>query len=160
MVESSDLGLKIDDLDYRIFKSDFNQILSRRILQYQADSYANPIPTFRFWSGRKINIIRAKSKTGFLFGDIARVICFLVRVIQQLGFWAQKMQANVDYCYVRRRAECTSLGPGLKHPNLRSLTLVWPRRDVPRHFTWYFFQQMTRAQHDELLFLCVLSYDT
>ena len=46
---------------------------------------------------------------------------FFARVIQQLGFWTQKNQANVDYCgYVRRRAECTSLGPGLKHPSLRS----------------------------------------
>ena len=46
---------------------------------------------------------------------------FSSRVIQQLGFWAQKIQANVGYCcYVRRRAERTSLGPGLEHPSLRS----------------------------------------
>ena len=44
---------------------------------------------------------------------------FFARVIQQLGFWTQKIQANVDYCYVRRRAERTALGPGLKHPSLR-----------------------------------------
>ena len=50
----------------------------------------------------------------------ARVIRFFARVIQQLGFWTQKIQPNVDYCYARRRAECTSLGPGLKHPSLRS----------------------------------------
>ena len=53
-------------------------------------------------------------------GDDARVILFFARVIQQLGFWTQKIQANVDYCYVRRRAERTSLGPGLEHPSLRS----------------------------------------
>ena len=55
-------------------------------------------------------------------------------MIQQLGFWTQKIQANVKCCYVRRRAECPSLGPGLKHPSLSSLTLVWPRRDVPRRY--------------------------
>ena len=60
-----------------------------------------------------------KIETGFSCGDGARVIPFFARVIQQLGFWTQKIQANVDYCYVRRRAECTSLGPGLEHPNLR-----------------------------------------
>ena len=36
----------------------------------------------------------------------ARVICmFARRVIQQLGCWTQKIQANVDYCYVWRREE-------------------------------------------------------
>ena len=38
-------------------------------------------------------------------GDGARVILFYARVVQQLGFWTQKVQANVVYCYVRRRAE-------------------------------------------------------
>ena len=48
-------------------------------------------------------------ETGFLCeigcGDGARVICLLARVIQQLGFWTQEIQANVDYCYVWRREE-------------------------------------------------------
>ena len=76
-------------------------------------------------------------ETGFLreigCGDVDRVICMFARAIQQLGFWTEKIQANVDYCYVWRRAECTSLGPGLNHPSkpVRLLTLVWPRRDVP-----------------------------
>ena len=51
-------------------------------------------------------------------GDGARAVCLFARVIQQLGFWTQKIQANVDYC-VWRRGECTSLGPGLKHLSLR-----------------------------------------
>ena len=67
----------------------------------------------------KINVTR-EIETGFLCGDGDRVIRFFARVIQQLGFWTQKIQPNVDYCYVRRRAECTSLGPGLEHPSLRS----------------------------------------
>ena len=105
----------------------------------------------------KINIIRAKSKTGFLFGDSARVICFLVRVIQQLGFWAQKMQANVDYCYVRRRAECTSLGPGLKHPNLRShSSLAVKRRAEALHVV--FFVNKASEPSTRAAALCVLSY--
>ena len=82
--------------------------------------YADPIPSFRFWSGRKNEYHSCKIETGFSCGDDARVVRFFARAIQQLGFWTQKIQANADYCYVRRRAECTSLGPGLKYPSLRS----------------------------------------
>ena len=68
----------------------------------------------------KINIIRAKSKHAFC-AEMVRVICFFARVTQQLGFWTRRFQDNVDYCYVRRHAECAWLGPGLKasKPTLR-----------------------------------------
>ena len=80
------------------------------------------------------------------------------RVLQQFGFGTQKIQANDDYCHVWRRAECTSLGPGIKHPSLRWLTLVWPPRDVQKRFTWYFFRPSVRAQHDDLCcYYCVYS---
>ena len=116
--------------------------------------YADPIPTFRFWSGRKNKYdYSCKIETAFLCGDGARVILFVARVIQQLGFWTRKIQANVDYCYVRRRAECTSLGRGLEHPS----TLVWPRRDVPTRFTWCFFQQSIQAQHESCCSVCTLA---
>ena len=46
-------------------------------------------------------------ETGFLCeigcGDSVRLNGLLARVIQQLGFGTQKIQANVDYCYVWRR---------------------------------------------------------
>ena len=64
--------------------------------------------------------LSCKIETGFLCGDHARVIPCFARVIQQLGFTTQKIQASVDYCYARRRAERTSLGPGLEHPSLCS----------------------------------------
>ena len=69
---------------------------------------------------------------------------FFARVIQQLlilraGFWTQKIQANVDYTATsdalpsaRRSALDSSI-------QAYAQTLVWPRRDVPRRFTWYFF---------------------
>ena len=57
------------------------------------------------------NRLKFEIETGFLCGDGARLIRFFARVIQQLGFWTQKIQADVDYCYVLRRAECASLGP-------------------------------------------------
>ena len=38
-----------------------------------------------------------------------------------------------------------------------ALTLVWPRRDVPRRFMWYIFQSSIRAHHDDLQLLCVCS---
>ena len=52
----------------------------------------------------KINVTR-EIETGFLCGDGDRVIRFFARVIQQLGFWTQKIQPNVDCCYVWRREE-------------------------------------------------------
>ena len=52
----------------------------------QADSYANTIPSFRFWSNRNNKYNSCKIETGFLCGDGARVICCLC-VIQQLGFY-------------------------------------------------------------------------
>ena len=61
-------------------------------------------------------------------------------MIQQLGFWTQKIQANVDYyCYVRRRAECTSLGPGLEHPSLcPDSSLAAKRRAEVLHVVLFF----------------------
>ena len=89
----------------------------------------------------KINPIRAKSKQASCAEMVLGSLVFSRVILQQVGFWTQKIQANVDHCYVQHRAECTSLGPGLKHPSLRSLTLVWPRRDVPRRFILYFFNK-------------------
>ena len=86
----------------------------------EADYYADPIPRFRFWSGRKNKFRSFQIETGMLCGDGARVIHFFAYVINQLGFGTRKIQANVDDWYVRRRAECTSLGPGREHPSLRS----------------------------------------
>ena len=109
-------------------------------ISHQADYCADPIPSFRFWSGRKNNDHSCKTEKGFLSGDGARVIRFVARVIQQLGFWIQKIQANVDYCgYVRRRAECTSLGPRLKHPSLSSdSSLAAKSRAEALHVIFFF----------------------
>ena len=54
-------------------------------------------------------------------------------MIEQLGLRTPSTTAVSGAA--KRRAECTSLGPGLKHPSLRGLTLVWAARDVPRHFS-------------------------
>ena len=106
-----------------------------------ADYYADPILSFRFWSGRKNKYHCCKIESGFLCGGGARVIRFFARVIQQLGFWTQKIQAHVDYyCYVRRRAEFTSLGPvELEHPSLRShSSLAAKRRAEALHVVFIF----------------------
>ena len=117
----------------------------------QADYYADPIPSFRFWSGRKNKGHPYEIETGFLCGDGARVIRFFARVIQQLRFWTQKIQANVDYRYVRRRAERTSLGPGLEHPSLRSDSSLAVKRRA-------FFNEASEPSTRAAL-LCVLSHD-
>ena len=128
----------------------------------KADYYADPIPSFRFWSDRKNKYHSCKIETGFLCGDGARVIrFFFARVIQQLGFWTQKIQANVDYCYVRRRAECTALGPGLEYPSLRSgSSLDARRRAEALQVVFFFNKESIRAQHESCCSVCVLSHDT
>ena len=92
----------------------------------------------------------------FLYGDDARVILFFARVIQPLGFWTQTIQANVD-----------SATSGAVQSALRSAldssiqayvqTLVWPRIDMPRRFTWCFFPTKDPSPARELLLLCVYS---
>ena len=111
-----------------------------RMRRSSKTDYADPIPSFRFWSGCKNKYHSCKIETGFLCEDGARGIRFFARVIQPLGFWTQKIQANVEYCcYVRRRAECTSLGPGLKHPNLRSdASLAAKSRAEALHVVFFF----------------------
>ena len=52
-----------------------------------------------------------------------------------------EIQANVDYCYVRRRAECTSLGPGLKHPSLRSHSCLSVKRRAEALHVVFFFNK-------------------
>ena len=77
-------------------------------------------------------------------------------MIQQLGFWTQKLQANFDYCYVRRRAEYTSLGPGLEHLSLRSdSSLAAKRRADALHVVFFSTKHPSAAR--ELLLLCVYS---
>ena len=106
----------------------------------------------------KISFVQNRNRL-LVRGDGARFIRFFARVIQQLGLWTQKIQANVDYCYVRRRAECSPLGPGLEHPSLLSdSSLAAKRRAEALHVVFFFnkaSEPSTRAAA-----LCVLSHDT
>ena len=99
--------------------------------------------------------LSCKIETGFLYGDHARVILCFARVIQQLGFWAQKIQANVDYCYVRRRAERASLGPGLEHPSLRSDSSLAAKRGAEALHVMLFSTKHPSPARE--LLLCVYS---
>ena len=92
--------------------------------------YADPIPSFSFCSGRKNTSHPCKIETGFLCGDSARVIRFFAGVIQQLGLWTQKTSGAAP------RALRSALDSTIQ---AYAQTLVWPRRDVPRRFTWHFF---------------------
>ena len=75
-------------------------------------------------------------------------LVLFARVIQQLG-------ANVVYWYVRRRPECTSLGPGLKHPSIRSdCSLAAKRRAEALHVAFFSTKHASPAR--ELLLLCIL----
>ena len=85
---------------------------------------------------------------------------FSARVIQQLDFWTQKLQPNVDYCYVRRRAECTSLGPGLEHLSLGSDSRLAARRRADALHVVFFFNKAPESSTGAAAALCVLSHDT
>ena len=99
-----------------------------------------------------------QNRNRLLCGDDARAIRFFARVVQQLGFWTQEIQSNVDYCYVRHRAERTSLGPGPEHPSLRpDSSLAAKRRFEALHVVFFFnkaSEPSTRAAA-----LCALSHD-
>ena len=84
---------------------------------------------------------------------------FFARVIQHLGFWTQKIEAKVNYCYVRRRAECTSLGPGLEHPSLCSDSSLAAKRRAEALHVVLFFSKASKPS-TRAAALCVLSNDT
>ena len=80
------------------------------------------------------------------------------RLIQQVGFWTQKIQANVDYCcYVRRRAECTSLGPGFKHPSLRSESSLAAKRRAEALHVVFLFNKASEPSTRGAAALCTLA---
>ena len=55
-----------------------------------------------------------------------------------MRFLDSEDHANVDYCYVRRRAERTSLGPGLERASLRSdSSLAAKRRAEALHVVFF-----------------------
>ena len=95
-------------------------------------------------------------ETGFLCGDGARVILRFARVKQQVFRWTHKPQANVDNFYVRRRAECFSLGYRREHVSLRSDTSLAAKRRADALHVVYFVQTNTNPAR-QLLLLCVYS---
>ena len=101
------------------------------------------------WSHSKDH--SCKIEAGFLCGDAAGVI-------QRLGFWTQKIEASVVYT-----ATCGAAPSALRSALDSSIqayaqTLVWPRRDVPRRFTCYFFPTKRASPARRAAALCVPSY--
>ena len=67
----------------------------------------------------------------------------------------------LDYCYVRRRAEYTSLGLGLESLSLRSdSSLAANRRADALHVVVLFFNKASEPSTGAAAALCVLSHDT
>ena len=93
-------------------------------------------------------------------GHGARVIVFYARVVQQLDFWTQKVQANVVYCYVLRRAEYTSPGPGLEHLSLRADSSLAAKSRADALHVVLFFNKASEPSTGAAAAICVLSYDT
>ena len=125
-----------------------------------ADYYADPIPSFRFWSGRKNKTLSCKIETGFLCGDNAQIVLFFARVIQQLVRFfdsENSTQRRLLRCPAPRRAH--SLGPGLEHPSLRSdSSLAAKRRADALHVV--FICNKASGPSTRAAALCVISHDT
>ena len=109
-------------------------------------------------------LVRSKNKyhsckieTGFLWWDIARVICFFSRIIQQLGFWTQKLKPTSTAA--RSGAAPSALRAALDSSiQAYAQTLVWPRRDVPRRFTWIFFNKASGPSTMSCCSVCTLAW--
>ena len=84
---------------------------------FEAAYYAEPIPSLGFGLATKINIIRAKSKLAS-YAEMMSGHSFFCSCDSAVRFLDSKIQANVDYCYVRLRAECTLSQPTLTDSSL------------------------------------------
>ena len=99
----------------------------------------------------------------FNFGLVAKIHTryYLLRII--LSVLNKSKQAScaemvLDYCYVRRRAEYTSLGPGLESLSLRSDYSLAAKRRADAHRVVFFFNKATEPSTRELLLLwCTLA---
>ena len=84
------------------------------------------------------------------FGLVAKI-----KIIRAKSKQASCAEMVLDYCYVRRRAERTSLGPGLEHPSLRSdSSLAAKRRAEALHVVFFSTKHPSPARE---LLLCVYS---
>ena len=66
----------------------------------------------------------------------------------------------LDYCYVRRRAEYTSLGLGLESLSLRSDSSLAANRRADALHVVSFFNKASEPSTGAAAALCVLSHDT
>ena len=110
----------------------------------------------QFGQVAKVNIIRANRNRllvrRWCSGHL--VFCSCDSAVR---FLDPEIQANVEYCYVRRCAECTSLDPGLKHPSLSSYSsMVANRRAEVLHLTFFSAKHPSPARWAAAL--CILSY--
>ena len=66
----------------------------------------------------------------------------------------------LDYCYVRRRAEYTSLGPGLESLSLRSDSSLAANRRADALHVVLFFNKASEPSTGAAAALCVHLHDT
>ena len=118
--------------------------------------YADSIISLKFWSGGKI-IIGAKSKQASCAAKVLGSFFFL---LLWLRFFNSERSSHVDYCYVRRRAECTSLCAGLQHRSLRSNSSLATKRRAEALHVVFFFNKASAPSTRAPAALCVLSHDT
>ena len=66
----------------------------------------------------------------------------------------------LDYCYVRRRAEYTSLGPGLEHLSLRADSSLAAKSRADALHVVLFFNKASEPSTGAAAALCVHLHDT
>ena len=120
---------------------------------YQKLPFGNP--SFRSWSGRKNKtlvqnrnrlLVRISCSGDSFFCSCASADRFLDRKFKPTSTTATSGAAPSAL----RSALDSSI-------QAYAQTLDWPRRDVSRRFTWYFFQQSIRAQHESCCSVCTLA---
>ena len=100
-----------------------------------------------------------KIYTGFLCGDGARAIHLFCSCDSAVRFWNQKLQANVHHCYVRRRLECTSLGPEIEHLRLRLDSSLAAKGRADAFHVVFFCNKASEPSTGAAAALCVLAHD-
>ena len=109
----------------------------------------------------KINIIRAKSKQAscaeMVLGSSFFCSCdsSAVRFLDSENSSQHRLLLRPAPRRVHFARPCTRASTGLDHPSLYAQTLIWPRRDVPRRFTWCFSTKHPSPARE--LLLCVYS---
>ena len=124
-------------------------------LWYKADYYADPIPSFRFWSGPQNMYHSCEIETGFLCGDGARVgrsfFCSCDSAVRFLDSENSSQRRPLLRPAPRRVHFARPWTQASKHSSLAAKRRAEASRGI-------FFQNWVRAQHVSCCSVCTLAW--